>query len=316
MKLIDSKLEMWRVETKSTLRRLVVILLLCLSTAAFSEVIDYIMATVNGEVITYSQFRQHVFEIERAYGKVYSGKELENQLRDKRKSILNDLIEEALLLDEAKRENVKVDKIEIEKMVNTAKSKFESSDDFYNALRNEGLTLETLEKEYRQRLMIKKIIQFKVNSKARIEEYEISQYYQAHRKDFFEPEQVKIRQMLIKMKGDEKTAEQVAKGILERIKGGENMEWEELGFINMSELLPELGAAISELKVNEIADLIKTQAGYHIIRLEGRKLSKMRKLSEVRDGIHRILFSRKADKIYVDLVDKLKKKADIEIRKR
>ena len=301
---------------KSTLRILVVILLLCLSTAVSSEVIDYIMVTVNGQVITYSQFKQRVFEIEEAYRKVYSGKELEKRLEEREKLILDDLIEERLLLEEAKRENIKVDKIEIEKMVNTAKSKFKSLDDFYNALRNEGLTLETLEKEYNQNLMIKKIMQFKVNSKVRIETYEISQYYQAHKKNFLEPEQVKIRQILIKIKDNEKTAEQTAKGILERIKDGEDIEWEDIGFINTSELLPELNAAISELKVNEIMDLIKTQAGYHIIRLEGRNLSKVRKLSEVRDEIYRILFSKKADRIYVDLVDKLKKKADIEIRRR
>lgn len=302
---------------KLILHRLVVILLLCLSTAAFSEMIDYIMATVNGEVVTYSQFKQRVFEIEEAYREVYSGEEFEKQLRDRKKSILDDLIEECLLLGEAKKENIKVDKIEIERMLNTAKSKFKNSNDFYRVLRNEGLTLETLEKKYSRILMIKKIIQFKVNSKVKIEPYEISQYYQAHKKDFLEPEQVSIRQILIKMKDDEETAEQTAKKLLERIKGGEDMtnEGEDLGFINVSELLPELGVTISKLKVNEIADLVKTQTGYHIIRLEGRKLSKMRKLSEVRDEIYRILFSRKADKIYVDLVDKLKKKADIDIKK-
>ena len=285
---------------------------------AFSEMIDYIMATVNREVITYTQFKQRAFEIEEAYRGVYSGEELEKQLRDRKKSILDDLIKECLLLGEAKRENIKVDKIEIEKMVNTAKSKFKNLDGFYRVLRNEGLTLETLEDKYKKSLMIKKIIQFKVNSKVRIEPYEISQYYQAHKKDFLEPEQVKIRQILIEMKDDEKTAEQTAKDILERIKSGEDItnEGEDLGFINVSELLPELGAAISELKVNEIANLVKTQTGYHIIRLEGRKLSKVKKLSEVRDEIYRILFSRKADRIYVDLVDKLKKKADIEVRKR
>lgn len=284
---------------------------------AFSEVIDYIMATVNGEVITYSQFKQRVFEIEEAYRTAYSGEELEKQLRDRKKSIPDDLIKECLLLGEAKRENIKVDKIEIEKMVNTAKSKFENLDDFYRVLRNEGLTLETLEDKYKRSLMIKKIIQFKVNSKVIIESYEINQYYQAHKKDFLEPEQVKIRQILIKMKDDEKTAEQTAKELLERIKGGEDMarEGEDLGFINVSELLPELGVAISKLKVNEIADLVKTQTGYHIIRLEGRKLSKAKELSEVKDDIYRILFSKKADSIYSNFVNALKKEADINIKK-
>ena len=300
---------------KSILHRLVVILLLCLSTAAFSEMIDYIMATVNEEVITYNQFRQRVFEVREAYREVYSGEELEKQLRDRKKSILDDLIKECMLLGEAKRENIKIDKIEIEKMVNTAKSKFKNVDDFYNALRNEGLTLETLEKKYKHSLMIKKIIQFKVNSKVRIEEYEISQYYQTHKKDFLEPEQVKIRQILVKMKGDEKTAEQAAQGILERIKDGEDMEGEDLGFINTSELMPELSTAISKLKVNEITDLIRTQTGYHIIRLEGRKLSKAKELSEVKDDIYRILFSKKADSIYSNFVNTLKKEADIDVRK-
>jgi len=300
---------------KSTLQRLVVILLLCLSTAAFGEMIDYIMATVNGEVITYNQFRQRVFEVQEAYREVYSGEELEKRLRDRMKSILDDLIEERLLLEEAKRENIEVDKIEIEKMLNIAKSKFKSLDDFHRVLRNEGLTLETLEKEYKQRLMIKKIIQFKVNSRVRIEDYEISQYYQAHKKIFFEPEQVKIRQILVKMGDSEKAAKQTAQSILKRIKGGENVEWEDLDFINTSELLPELGVAISKLEINEISSLVRTQTGYHIMRLEGRKLPRARKLPEVRDEISRILFSKKADRIYSNFVNTLKKEADIDIRK-
>jgi len=302
---------------KSTLHRLVIILLLCLSTAAFSEMIDYIIATVNRDVITYSQFNQRVFEVKEAYRKVYSGEELEKRLKERDKSILDDLIEERLLLGEANRGNIKIDKIEIKKMLNIAKSKFKNLDDFYKALRNEGLTLETLEKQYKQRLMIKKIIQFKVNSKVKIEPYEISQYYQAHKKDFLEPERIKIRQIFIKIKDDEKTAEQTAKDLLERIKSGEDManKGEDLGFINVNELLPELRAAISKLKLNEISDIVKTQTGYHIIRLEGRKLSKARKLSEVRDEIYRILFSKKADKIYSNFVNTLKKEADIEVRK-
>jgi len=300
---------------KSTLHRLVIILLLCLSTAVFSEMIDYIVATVNGEVITYNQFRQRVFEVREAYKEVYSGEELEKQFGDRKKSILNDLIEERLLLGEAKRENIEVDKIEIEKMLNIAKSKFKSLDDFHRVLRNEGLTLETLEKEYKQRLMIKKIIQFKVNSRVRIEDYEISQYYQAHKKNFFEPEQVKIRQILVKMGDSEKAAKQTAQSILKRIKGGENVEWEDLDFINTSELLPELGVAISKLEINEISSLVRTQTGYHIMRLEGRKLPRARKLPEVRDEISRILFSKKADRIYSNFVNTLKKEADIDIRK-
>ncbi len=282
---------------------------------AFSEMIDYIVATVNGEVITYNQFRQRVFEVREAYREVYSGEELEKQFGDRKKLILNDLIEERLLLEEAKRENIEVDKIEIEKMLNIAKSKFKSLDDFHRVLRNEGLTLETLEKKYKQRLMIKKIIQFKVNSRVRIEDYEISQYYQAHKKIFFEPEQVKIRQILVKMGDSEKAAKQTAQSILKRIKGGENVEWEDLDFINTSELLPELGVAISKLEINEISGLVRTQTGYHIMRLEGRKLPRARKLSEVRDEISRILFSKKADRIYLNFVNTLKKEADIDIRK-
>ncbi len=304
---------------KSRLHRFVVILLLCLSTAVLGEVVDYIMATVNEEVITYNQFRQRLFEEMEACRSVYSGDELERRLKESRELVLGNLIEDRLLLEEAKRENIKVDKIDIEKMVNVVKNKFENLDDFNKALRSEGLTLETLEKKYKQSLMVRKLMQFKVNSRVKIEPSEISQYYQINKKHFLEPEQVKIRQILIKIGDDEKTAEQTARDILKRIKGGEDMfskEGADLGFINTSELLPELGIAISKLKINEITDLVKTQTGYHIVRLEGRKLSKIENLSEVRDKIYKILFNKKADSIYIDLIDKLKKKADIEIRKR
>ena len=231
---------------KSILHRLVIILLLCLSTAALSEVVDYIMATVNEEVITYNQFRQRLFEEREACRQIYLGDELERRLKESRESILDDLIGERLLLEEAKRENIKVDKIDIEKMVNVVKDKFKNLDAFNKALEDEGLTLETLEKRYKQSLMVRKLIQVKVNSRVRIEPSEISQYYQANKKCFLEPEQVKIRQILVKIEGDDKTAKQTAMGILKKIKDGKNMFSEEadLGFINTSELLPELGVAI------------------------------------------------------------------------
>ena len=303
---------------KSILRCLMVTFLLCFSTIVFSEMIDCIIATVNGEVITYNQFRQRLFEEKEMYRRAYSGDELERHLQESRESILDDLIEERLLLEEAKKENIKVDKIDIEKMVNVTKNKFESLDDFNKALKNEGLTQEALEKKYRQSLMVRKLIQFKVNSRVKIEPSEISQYYQTNKKCFLEPEQVKIRQILVKTGKDDKTAEQTAKEILKRIRSGEDMFKKEtdIGFINTSELLTELNIAISKLKINEISDLVKTQAGYHIIRLEGRKLSEQKNLSEVRDEIYKILFNEKADIIYIDFMNKLKKKADIEIRKK
>ena len=303
---------------KSILHRLVVILLLCLSTAVFGEVVDYIMATVNEEVITYNQFRQRLFEEIEACRSVYSGDELERRLKESRELVLGNLIEDRLLLEEAKRENIKVDKIDIERMVNVIKNKFESLDDFHKALKDEGLTQEMLEKKYKQSLMVRKLIQFKVNSRVKIEPSEISQYYQTNKKCFLEPEQVKIRQILVKAGKDDKVAEQTAKEILKRIRSGEDMFKKEadIGFINTSELLPELNITISKLKINEISNLVKTQAGYHIIRLEGRKLSEQKNLSEVRDEIYKILFNEKADSIYIDLMDKLKKKADIEIREK
>ncbi|HDP98774.1 MAG TPA: hypothetical protein ENN22_06275 [bacterium] len=52
----------------------------------------------------------------------------------------------------------------------------------------------------------------------------------------------------------------------ERSKGPNAVKGGDLGIVNKGDLLPELDAALSQLKVGETSKVIKTRMGYHIIK--------------------------------------------------
>src|SRR5882757_6538376 len=96
-------------------------------------------------------------------------------------------------------------------------------------------------------------------------------YYQGHQKDYQVPEEVKVRHILIKVDAgaDPNSKEQ----------GGE------LGMIQRGVTVPPFEKAAFGLEAGQISDLIKTQFGYHIIKVEEKQTAHLKSLDEVKAQI-------------------------------
>src|ERR1700761_2622997 len=134
---------------------------------------------------------------------------------------------------------------------------------------------------------------------------QVEQYYQAHQKDFQVPEEVKVRHILIKVdpKADAKTdaaAKQKAEDLLKQIKGGADFAalakansddpgskdaGGELGMIQRGVTVPAFESAAFSLQPGQISDLVKTQFGYHIIKVEEKQTAHLKPLEEVKAQI-------------------------------
>ena len=73
------------------------------------EIYDQIVAVVNDDVITYSELEKVLDPLYRKYEESYSGPELFEKLQEARWSILNQLIEEKLILQEAKTREYEIE---------------------------------------------------------------------------------------------------------------------------------------------------------------------------------------------------------------
>jgi peptidyl-prolyl cis-trans isomerase D len=134
---------------------------------------------------------------------------------------------------------------------------------------------------------------------------QIEQYYQQHQKDFQVPEEVKVRHILIKVAtgADAKTdaaAKQKAEDLLKKIKAGGDFDslakansddpgskdqGGELGMIQRGVTVPPFENAAFALQPGQISDVIKTQFGYHILKVEEKQTAHLKPLDEVKGQI-------------------------------
>ena len=290
----------------------------------YTEIIDYIVAIVDDEIIISSELQEKLVLITEHYNKIYTGEELNERVKQAKDNILNEAIEEKILMISAKKADIEVTEEEIEKNIEEFKKRFATSEEFYAELKKEGFTLNDLKERTEEKIRITKFIRLNILRDIRITEEEINNFYEENKNEFLIPGQVKISQILIKSSGNSEELTKTEE-ILQKLKSGEDFAslarlysqgpnasaGGNLGFIHPEQLHPKIRQIISELEVGEFTNPIKTSAGYHIMKLEARKLSQYSPISEVKDSIRGKIYDLKTEKAYREWMENAKK--DIEI---
>ena len=155
--------------------------------------------------------------------------------------------------------------------------------------------------------------------KIKISDEEILSYYNTHLNEFVIPEKIQISEIVVNSK-------EKAEEILNRLRLGESFEEiaekesitstkekrGEIGWIEVEKLNPEVASLLSNVKPGEIvANIIKTEIGYHIIKLTGRTERKVLTLSEATPIIKNLLLTQKKKIEVENLIARLKEKSKI-----
>jgi peptidyl-prolyl cis-trans isomerase D len=163
----------------------------------------------------------------------------------------------------------------------------------------------------------------KLRADIKLTDDELRQYYDQHRNEYTLPERVKAQHILFKTQG--KTPEEIAKikekaqGVLERAKKGEDFgslakQYSEdatassggdLGDFGHGQMVPEFEKAAFSLGVGAISDLVQTQLGFHIIKVNGKQEARERPFEEMKEAIRPIVETRKAEQKGSDLAQQI-----------
>lgn len=303
-----------------------------LTTAAFaparSEVIDKIAIIVNGEIITQSEIDRMLFPLFQQYRTMYQGGELESKIEEARQKIVQQLIEDRLILCEAKKLNMEVlDKEVEEKIEETADSRFGSRAAFEAAMAEQRVTMKELKERYRDQIMTRRLVDQKIGSKIVVTPVELNDYYNKRSAEFVHPEMVKLRNILLKPKegvSASKTAD-LAKEISRRLRSGGDFaelariysdgpgadEGGLMGYSKKGDLLPEIEKVVFNMKEGEVSDMIQTGLGYHIFKMEERVQQKVLPLESVRRDIEELIYRDKVKDKLKGWIEGLKKNAYI-----
>ncbi len=293
----------------------ILLMLLLMLTPLCAAVVDKIVATVNGEPVTLSELDRLLQPVYKQYEQVYKGEELEECKRRARHELLEQLIENKLIVQKAKKEGLSITEAVLEEELADVKDKFGSMEEFEKALGKEGLTLEQYKKDLAEQITIKAMIEREIVPKAKINPEEIEAYYNEHRDEFIRPKMVQIGHILIK--NDEKNIQDIYKQLGEgkdfSILAEQYSEAGDPGFIPIEQLKPELREIVDSLKVGEYSKIIKTDIGWHIIQLKGFKEPEGIELSAAWEDVDDKLFRKKLSQLHKQWIIDLKSKAHIVI---
>jgi parvulin-like peptidyl-prolyl isomerase len=295
------------------------------------EVIDRIVAKVNDDIITLSELEKLVY----SEAKVNTGTESEKRriFNKEKKNVLNKIIEQKLLLHYAKLNRLEATKNDIDNAIEDIKMNNNFSDEVLQAaLEREGMTMKIYRTSLKQQITLSKVLNAKVRSRIKINEKDAESYYSKNKKKFLKPVEIKAYHIIFVINNKEdkvKTAKQKKKAlrVLKLARKGEEFEelarthsegpskdtGGDLGWVKKGAMIPSFEKAAFSLRKGEISSLVKTDYGYHIIKVVDRREAKNRTLDEARDKIKKILFKNKYDNKYDKWMAELKKNAFIEV---
>lgn len=293
-----------------------------------AEVVDQIVAEVNGEIITYSELKRMLEPIYAQYSKVYQGEDLVRRVRKARSEALDQLIENKLIVQEANKLGLHLNDKAIDERVREVKSRFKTEDEFMDALKSEGTSYEEFTKNVKEQLIIKAFINQAVMSKVTVTPKEIQAYYEVNKGEFSEQEKAHVFHILVrKDPANMKLSEETAKQLLAKIKSGGSFtdlaknysegpnadKGGDLGFVQRGQLIKELEDPAFALAAGQVSGLIETDAGYHILWVKEKEKSSIKTLSEVEQQVESKVFREKASQVHDKWIAGLKKKAFVNV---
>ncbi len=296
-----------------------------------AEVVDKVVVVVNDEVITLSEVDQRLGPLYQEYQNIYRGADLAKKVEEARQKVIDELIDQKLLLGAAKKEAIEVKDKEVEERLEELRKKFGSREDLERALIRENTTVGEIRKRLKEQIAVKKFINNRIISKITVSPVEVRDYYEAHRHEFGEPEKVKMRDILIKIKdggGSNENPAVLAAEVARRLREGGDFaglakaysegpgadEGGSMGYVKKGDLKKEIEDVVFALKPGECSNVIRTDLGCYIFKVEEKVPARVRELSEVRVDIENFLFNNKAGRSLREVAKDLRKNAYIEFK--
>lgn len=299
-----------------------------------AEITDRIIAIVNGDVITLMELNNTFEPYRKKIEESYRGPDKEKIIADNRLMMLNKMIENILIDQEAKKTGLIVKDEEVMETINNllARKKY-TMEDLLNNLAKENSTFEAHKKDIKEHLLRMKLVRHELKSKIMITEEEIGEYYRQNRENYEGKEAVRLKHILLIFPrgADEKvktTLRAEVGAILTRLQKGESFDviasrysqgpaaaaGGDIGFVEKGSMQPVVDSVAFSLKKDELSGVIESPIGFHIIKVIDKRGAGIKPIESVREEIKAKIEEDKWDKKYLEWIKELRKKSVIEIK--
>jgi len=308
---------------KPILRLALVVGLLLAAVPARAEVVDRIVAVVNGQAVTLFELNQHM----RPLLDRFRGRELTMQekaaIAKMRTDLLQKIIDDMLITQQVEKLGLSATEVEVQNSVERFyKQNGMTAEDFDKQLLLEGMTREEFAQKVRQDILKHRLLGFMVRRKVVVSDEEVKAYYEKHIESFRKDKEVALSVILLPLAED-------ADALRGRIAGGE------LAFADAADLYSRgpgvgQGGSLGRLAWVDLAqdwrDSLEGVApggmtrpfdfrGHTaILRLDDLREGETRPLEEVKEEIRDRLFGIQAEARFSEYMQTLRDEAVIEMK--
>ncbi len=294
-------------------------------------VVEYPIVRVNNQIIDNSDY-------ERSQHQLLSEAQQANlspaELEQRRKDMLRDMIDQQLLLSRGKDLDINADSEVIRRLDDIRKQNhLDSMDDLDKAVRDSGISVEDFKANIKNSIITQQVVRDEVGRNLRLTAKEEQTYYDQHKQEFEQPEQVRLNEILIttpddasdtqvaqaKAKADEVEAKLKAgakfEDLVKQYSGGPNPETGgDLGSFKRGALGSKaLEDPTFALKAGESTAPIRTRQGYIILKVTEHAAAGIPPLSEVDQQVQQAIYEAAIQPALRAYLTKLRENAYIDV---
>ena len=322
-------------------------LLLAVFAFADSTVVEDIIARVNNQIITRSEFTR---------AKEQTANELKQQnvsdtdpkFKERDKDVLRDLIDQQLLLEKGKDMGITGDTDLVKRLDEMRKQmNLESLEDLEKAAQQQGVSFEDFKQNIRNNIITQQVIGSEVGRNLKISQQETQDFYNKHKAELERPEAVRLEEILVSTQPQSQqdankasdaaasedpaklqAAEQKANQLLKDIRAGAKFEdvakkssegptasqGGDLGIFKRGELAKELEDKTFGMKPGDVSDVIRTKQGFLILKVAEHYSAGIPPLNEVEQQIQEQIYMQKLQPALRTYLTKLREQAYVDIK--
>jgi peptidyl-prolyl cis-trans isomerase SurA len=324
---------------------------LLLPSLSFADtVVEEIIARINNEIVTRTEYIRSRDQVKQEVQQ-QDPANADREFAEKQRDILRDLIDQQLLLQKGKDLGINGDTELIKRLDEMRKQmNLETMEDLEKAAEAQGASYEDFKQNMRNQIITQRVIGQEVGSKLAMNKEDEKKFYEQHRGEMEQPEQVRLSEILIAPKVPAKPASSAdakpgppteaetqaaldaakakAEDLLDQINKGAKFDdlakkysngpsakdGGDLNYFKRGTLSKELEDKVFALKAGESTDVIRTKQGYVILKATEHQMAGIPTLKEVEPRIQDALYMQKLQPALRAYLTTLREEAFIDIK--
>ena len=314
--------------------------LAALAPALFADmVVEEIIARINNQIVTRTEYLRSKDQLKQE-AQQQDPSNADKIVAERDKDVLRDLIDQQLLLEKGKDLGFTADTEVIKRLDEMRKEmNLESMEDLEKAAQTQGISFEDFRQNLKNQIITQQVISKEVGSRMSISKEEMQQFYEEHKSQMEQAEQIRLSELLVstEKKGKDAATEEAkllaaaqtkADDLLAQIRQGAAFDeiakknsdgptaaqGGDLGYFKRGTLAKELEDKTFAMKPGDVSDVVRTKQGFVILKVAEHQAAGIPPLSQIEPKVQDAIYMHKLQPALRAYLQKLREEAYIDIK--